>query len=341
MKTIKDIAKELGVSVSTVSRALNDNPDIKKETKEKILEGIKRLNYTPNANARSLIQKKSKMVGLMLSDITDPFFSEIALGIEEVLSAEGYQVIYGNTLLNPDKEKEVLSSLLQRKIDGLIIKPGALDEELLNIVEQLDIPVVFLRKLKEYEQHLKVSSIDVNHYESAYKAVDHLINLGHDNLGFIGISKKASEGEDRLKGYINCLENQNISYSDDNIVIAGTKIEHGRKGVEKLLEKTPNLTAIFAANDLLAIGALEWLAENNYKVPEDVSVVGFENLEISSLHWIKLTTVDLPRKEIGVQSANMVVNMLSSETIKKEEVELDTTLIIRKSTGKVKYLNIN
>ncbi|MBD1382041.1 LacI family DNA-binding transcriptional regulator [Metabacillus arenae] len=333
MKTIKDIAKELGLSVSTVSRALNDKPDIKKETKEKILEEMKRLNYSPNANARSLIQKKSNIIGLMLSDITDPFFSEVALGVEEVSSKSGYQVIYGNTFLNLEKEKRFLSSLLERKIDGLIMKPGKLDEELLRLIEQLEIPIVFLRKLRENEQHLNVSSIDVNHYKAAYRAVEYLIKLGHVNIGFIGMSKDVSEEEDRLKGFLDCLENHNINYTDDNIIISGTGIEHGGTGVKQLLNKKSNITAIFTANDLLAIGALEWLVKNNYKVPENISVVGFENLEISSLHWINLTTVDLPRKKIGIQAAEMLMNMVSSDHVKKEEVELDTKLIIRKSTG--------
>ncbi|OXS74214.1 LacI family DNA-binding transcriptional regulator [Domibacillus enclensis] len=333
MRTIKDVAHELGLSVSTVSRALNDKPDIKKETREKVLEAMKRLNYSPNANARSLIQKKSNMIGLMLSDITDPFFSEVALGVEDVFSKVGYQIIYGNTFLDLDKEKQFLSNLLERKIDGLIMKPGKLDAELMSLVERLEVPVVLLRKLDENEKHLNISTIDVDHYMAAYKAVEYLINIGHQNIGFIGMSKDVNEEEERLNGFSDCLRDHSLEHSVDNVVISGTGIKHGGTGIQRLMEKKPKITAVFAANDLLAIGALEWLAKNNYRVPEEVSVIGFEDLEISSLHWINLTTVKLPRKKIGTQSAEMLMHMLSSENFEKKEVELDTQLIIRKSSG--------
>lgn len=334
MKTIKDIAKELGLSVSTVSKALNNKSDVKRETRQKVLEEMERINYTPNVNARSLIKKKTNMVGLMLSDITDPSFSEVALGIEEVLSTSGYQLIYGNTFLEIKKEKDFLKSLLERKIDGIIMKPSNLNEELLNTINQLKIPIVFLRSLGKNEQELNISSIDVNHYQATYNVVEYLVKLGHRNIGFIGMTKESREEEDRFKGYSDCLKDNNINVSGQNITIPGTKIIDGGYGIRNLLNKNPNITAVFAANDLLAIGALDWLKERNYIVPNDISVIGFDNLEISRLHIINLTTVDLPRKEMGRQAAEMLLDMLSSEAINKKEVKLDTQLIIRNTSGK-------
>ncbi len=330
MKTIKDIAKELGVSVSTVSRALNNHPDIKDETKQKVLEGIKKLNYTPNAIARSLIQKKSNMIGLMIPDITDPFFSEVALGAEEVLSDNGFQVVYSNTFLNIEKEKYCLSSMMERKVDGLILKPSPLDEEFIEMLNRIDIPVVFLRGLTSYEEsRLDISTVDVNHYRGAYSATQYLVDLGHREIGFLGMSKNSSEGSERLNGYLDCLRDHDIPSKESNIVMAGSNIEQGKIAVAKLMSQNNQLTSIFAANDLLAIGGFDWLVTNKYQVPEDISLIGFDNLEFSSLSWINLTTVDQPRKTIGNQAAKLLLDIINDKSLEPKSILLETKLIER------------
>jgi DNA-binding LacI/PurR family transcriptional regulator len=334
MRTIKDIAKELDISVSTVSRALNNNADVSRKTRERVLETAKQMRYQPNVNARSLITKKSNMIGLMLSDITDPFFSEVALGVEDILSKQGFQVIYGNTLLDSGKEQRFFSSLLERNIDGIIMKPGKLNNDMIGMIEQANVPIVFLRSALENEQHLNISTIDVNQTEAAASAVQHLIDEGHKIIGYLGMAKQAVESKERYYGYLKSLRANNIEANEQLVYKVGGRIVHGRVGVEKLMKQSQPPTAIFTENDLLAVGVIDWLRTNGFGVPEDISVMGFENLEISGLHQIGLSTVHLPRKEIGYHAAKLLLNMIrKSNGFSKRQV-INTNLVIRTSTSK-------
>ncbi|MFP7492319.1 LacI family DNA-binding transcriptional regulator [Terribacillus saccharophilus] len=334
VRTIKDIARELDLSISTVSRALNNNADVSEKTRKRVLETAKEMRYQPNVNARSLITKKSNMIGLMLSDITDPFFSEVALGVENLLSKEGYQVIYGNTLLDAEKERRFFKSLLERNIDGIIMKPGKLDDDMLDMIECTDVPIVFLRDVLEEEQHLQISSIDFDQTAAAGSAVQHLIDQGHRRIGYVGMSKQASESKARYRGYLESLHANDIAMNSQYVHRVGGSIVHGRIGAEKLMKQTKQPTAIFTENDLLAIGAIDWLRAHAYRVPEDISVMGFENLEISGLHQISLTTVHLPRKEIGYRAAKLLLNMIMAANAIPERVVVKTNLVIRSSTAK-------
>lgn len=333
MTTIKDVAKELGISVSTVSRALNNHPDIKEQTKKEILEVMKRLNYTPNALARGLIHKKTNTIGLMIPDIADPFFSEIANGVEEVLTEVGYQVVYGNTMRNPDKEKLFLSSAKERQMDGLIVTPNFMDEELLDQFKRLDIPVVFLRRRSP--EGLDVPFVDVDHYKGACLAMEHLIGLGHQNIGFIGMPESSFLAELRYQGYLDTMSAHGLTPHPNAITHGGRTIPQGREAMSTICEQNKSMTAVFAANDLLAIGALEWLAIQGISVPEKMSVVGFDNLEVASLHWIQLTTVAQPRKKMGVEAARIIDRMIRDEDYRAESVFFEPELIQRQTCKEV------
>ncbi|MCS7463490.1 LacI family transcriptional regulator [Paenibacillus doosanensis] len=333
MPTIKDIAKQLGVSVSTVSRALNNHPDIREETKQEVLEAMKRFNYTPNAVARSLIQRKSNTVGLMIPDITDPFFSAMAHDVEEVLSENGYQVVYVNTSRRPDKEKRFLTSVMERKMDGIIVTPDFLDEEAIELLQRLDIPVVFLRRRPP--AGLGMPFVDVNHYEGTCNAMDYLFSLGHRRIGFIGMPRYSFTGQERYRGYVDSLNRQGIEPDSKAISWNGRTIECGYKAMGRLLQDAPDMTAVFAANDLLGIGALEYSARHHIAVPGRISVIGFDNLEMTNLHWIKLSTVAQPRKEMGRQAAELLLQMMQSNQRTADSIILDTELIIRSTCSPV------
>lgn len=330
--TIKDLAKQIGVSVSTVSRALNDHSDINENTKKYVLEMAEKLNYRPNGIARSLIQKKSLTIGLMVPDIADPFFSSIAVGVENVFSNSGYQVVYGNTSRNKLKEQRFIESVFERKMDGVIVTPDFIDEQLVNLLKRLDVPVVFLRR--RTPAGLDVPYVDVNHYSAACKAVEHLILNGHSRIGFIGMTEDSQISKDRLRGYLDTMNGHGYFPEESQMVVGGRTIDSGRLAMEKLYEQTPEITAVFASNDLLGIGALEWLALHNIKVPEQVSVIGFDNLEFTSLHWIQLTTMAQPRKQMGKLAAELLLDMINgSENC--QSVLLEAKLIERKTTCKV------
>ncbi|TBL75649.1 LacI family DNA-binding transcriptional regulator [Paenibacillus thalictri] len=327
MPTIKDIAKKLGVSVSTVSRALNNHPDIREETKEEVLEAIKKLNYTPNALARSLIHKRSYTIGLMIPDITDQFFSAMAQGVEEVLSDSGYLVVYGNMSRSPKKERIFLQNASERKMDGLIVTPDTMDDEMIALLQRLEIPVVFLRRRPPAS--LQMPFVDVDHYKGTCKAIEYLLSLGHKDIGFIGLPDYSFTGRERYRGFVDTMNRHGIELHPNGCVFDERSIALGYQGMAQLHVNYPGMTAVFAANDLLGVGALEWLAENRISVPEQMSVVGFDNLEMTNLHWIKLTTVAQPRTEMGKKAAELLMEMISEKRLASESILFDTELVIR------------
>ncbi|MDT8858944.1 LacI family transcriptional regulator [Alkalihalobacillus sp. MEB130] len=329
MVTIKNIAKELGVSVSTVSRAINNHPDINYDTKQEILETIKRLNYTPNALARSMIQKKTYTIGLMVPDITDLYFSAIAHDVEEVLSEVGYQIIYGNTGRNPEKEKNFLFNSLARKMDGLIVTPDFVDDDMIKWFQQIEIPVVFLRRRPPAE--LNIPFVDVDHYKGACQAMNYLHSLGHTNIGFIRMPEYSFTGLERYMGFKDSQEQKGIAPPYHVAIAEGKGMEDGARAMEQLLEMNPDLTAVFAGNDQLAIGAMEWMERNGIKVPEQISIVGFDNLELANLHWVQLTTVAQPCQDMGRKAALLLLDMLNEKNERPDSEILATSLVVRRS----------
>ena len=332
MVTIKNIAEELNISVSTVSRAINDHPEVSFDTKQKVLKTIKRLKYTPNALARGLIQKKTFTIGLMVPDITDLYFSSIANDVEEFFSEAGYQIIYGNSSRKPEKEKKFLISSVERKIDGLIVTPDYVDRDMIEWLKQIGIPVVFLRRRPP--SGLNVPFIDVDNYKGACTAMNYLYSLGHENIGFISMPEYAFAGRERQRGFLDTQNKKGVdTYQIENT--EENSMEQGAMALERLVKKAPNVTAIFAASDQLAIGALERLEQRGIKVPDELSILGFGDLELSRLHWINLTTMSQPWKDLGKKAASMLLNMLKDdEYIPKSEV-LDTPLIVRRSCRQI------
>lgn len=327
MVTIKDIAKQLGVSVSTVSRALNDHPDIRKETKKKVLEALDDHQYTPNALARSLSQKKSYTIGLLLPNITGHFYATIAQIIEDELTEFGYYTLYGNANGSKVKEKKFLTNMLERKVDGIIATPDFLDEESINLLKRIEVPIVFLRRRPPVE--LNVPFVDVHYYQGAIEAVQHLLSLGHSEIGFIGLPQSSFAGTERFKGYCDAIEQH--GHKLQYVTALSKTLKAGNKAMGNLLDKHPHVTAVFAAHDLLGIGALEWLAYKGIKVPEQMSMIGFGNLDISDLYWTKMTTVAQPVKAIGEKVAEVLLGMLNEKKISETKLLMKTELIIRDS----------
>lgn len=332
--TIKDVAKKLGISISTVSRALNNHPDIRAETKQEVLVAMKELNYTPNAVARSLINRKSFTIGLMLPDITDPFLSSMVQGIEEILTDSGYQLVYGNTSRIREKEENFLLGAAQRKMDGLIITSDYMENEMIQLVRNLEIPVVFLRRRPPAE--LDMPFVDVDHYRGSCNAVEYLLSLNHRHIGFIGMPDFSYTGRERYRAFCDTMQEHCIPVVEEATIFGERSYQSGYESMRQLSASYPQMTAVFAANDILAIGALEWLSEQKISVPEQMSIVGFDNLEVSNLHWIKLTTVAQPRKEMGMKAAELLMTMVQEKDSKVASILMDTELIIRRTCASIK-----
>jgi len=328
MVTIKDVAKAAGVAVSTASYALNGVDKVSEQTKEKVLKKAKELNYTPNSIARNLKTRKTELIGLFVHDINGPFYDKLIKGIQEVVNQKGYGlIIFCDSGQKPGTS---CSFLRERRIDGaIIISPNISNEQVRDLALE-GFPIVVLdRKLAADNLY----SVVVDNEKGANEAVQHLIDLGNRKIGFISGPDDSYDNKERLKGYINTLRNNSLEINYEYVLNGKFTEESGYELIIKFLKENKELpTAFFSSNDEMAIGAIRALQEGKIRVPEDVAIVGFDDILISSYIQPKLTTVRRPMYELGSFSAHMLMNILSGKSNRSSMV-FSTDLIIRESCG--------
>ena len=332
--TIKDIARELKISPSTVSRALKDHPDISPATKKAVRDLAEKLDYQPNSVALSLRKSKTFTIGVIIPQLVHHFFSTVISGIEDVAYNEGYHVMICQS--NELYEREVLSTqaLLASRVDGMLasIAQETQDTKHFQSVMNKGIPLVFFDRVVS---GLDASSVVVDDFGGAYRAVEHLIRSGCRRIAHLSGPNNLLISQSRLSGYKKALEDYGIDSGEDLIIRAGLSIEEGRAACEKILALEQLPDAIFAANDPVAIGALQLLKERGVKVPEDISIVGFSNEPITSLIDPPMTTVAQPGFEMGQLAVRLLLDEIAlpdeEEGISSRR-ELKTELVVRKST---------
>ncbi len=334
MATIYDIAKKAGVSTATVSRVLNGvNHPIKEETKQRILQIARELDYRPNVIAKSLAGGKSHTIALIIPSITNDFYTQICEVIEEKLEQKGYHTYLCNTRRSVEKESRYIESLIARKVDGVIFSPTRVKPE------DNHVNLKNIEKLKKHgiavvafgSQFKGVSQIYINTYQGAFDATSYLINLGHKRISFIdGLS--AGTRKSRRRGYIKALKEAQINF-DPSLVTAGNlRMEDGYSCTLELLELKNPPTAILAANNLMAIGALKAARDKGLHVPGDLSVIGFDDSLLSMVVDPTLTVIKQPLKEIGEAAFKLLINQLEGKQ-KLETIQLNTYIIKRESCG--------
>ena len=333
MVTIRDVAKAAGVSTATVSRALNEAELVTEATRRKVLEAIERLGYRPNAVARGLTTKKTKTIGLIVSDIMNPFYPEVARGVEDVTSTYGYSIILCNTDRNPKKEAAYINLLIEKRVEGIVFASLPTDRTLLVNLERSGIPWVSAgNAIANMEQDCVV----VDNVLGAYQAIQHLIGLGHKRIGHITGPLHEPVTQERIEGFRRAAANYGLDPDELPVIEADYRQVGGYAAALKMLALTPPVTAIFAGNDLMAIGALEAAHERGLKVPEDLAIVGFDDIPIAALHTIQLTTVAQPKAEIGSLAARMLldkIERLSTGENHPNKVVLVPKLIVRRTCG--------
>ena len=333
--TIRDVAKICGVSVSTVSRVLNGYTDISEETAGKVYEAIRKLDYVPNNTARMLSKKNTRIIGLTIPDIKDPFFSENAAGAENLLLENGYQIFYGNMDRSGEKMLRFLQQARQMRFDGLIITPDAWTEELLDTLRKSGIPVVSLRRRPP--QSSGVPFVDNDHYKSAMEMMAYLTGLGHTKIAHIMLP--TCIGEIRREGYRDFCRIRGIEARDVKIDLPANKLdqarENGYAAMKEILAKYPDTTAVFAGTDQLAIGAMICLRERGLSVPGDISVTGANDMDYSSLPWFDLTTISLNRTEMGRAAAQMLLDIIENRRPHPENLLLGSTIVVRGSAARL------
>ncbi|MCU7762606.1 LacI family DNA-binding transcriptional regulator [Priestia megaterium] len=335
MTTIKDIARVAGVSVTTVSRALNGYSDVNEKTRQKIADVARELNYSPNTLARGLVMQKSKTIGLLVSGISresvkDNFTFEVLCGVNERASTLGYDLILFNTNTMMQREKTYTQLCRERRVDGAIIQGIKKEDPYLKEVVESDIPCV----LVDIPVHSNsVGYVTTDNALGAKKAVEHLASLGHKHIGMINGHEDAFVSQERLNGYREALKECGLSFRSEWVVSGNFEEKKAVKAVRELINRHKEVTAIFCASDLMALGALKACKELGLHVPKEMSIVGYDNIVLASYSSPNLTTVGQEVYQIGYEAADLLIEMLEGKETNMKRY-LDTKLIIRESTDK-------
>ncbi len=325
--SIKDIAKAAGVSHSTVSRALSDNPLVAKETRGRIQKIAHERGYTPNAIARGLVTQHTRTVGVIVTTITDPFAGEVFRGIEEVAGDNNYRLFLGTSNADPVREVNLVKGLREWRVDGVIVASSRVGSLYMPLLKEIGVPIVLINNQRGGPF---VQSVGVDNAASACLATRHLIEQGHRVIGYLeGPPEHASSG-DRLSGYQRALAQAQIPF-DPTLVVSGNGRVEGGEQVTLLLALSPAPTAIFCYNDMTAIGALRALKARGLRVPDDISLVGFDDIEFASYVDPPLTTIRQPKDEMGRLAMRMLIDLLQSRSV--TDIVVPGELIVRESTS--------
>ncbi len=326
--SIKDIARAAGVSHSTVSRALRDSPLVSPETKARIKRLAEEMGYSPSAVARGLVTRRTRTVGMVVTSIADPFVAEVMRGVEDAAHQAGYSVFLSSSRAIPEREISVVRTFRQRRVDGVIVTASRVGSLYAPLLEEIQVPVVLINNQQPGTYTYSVSMDD---REGAQMAVDHLIQLGHRRIGYIGCVHREASSQAREAGYRAALEAHGIS-PDPRWMVYPTEtedVQNGQIGLDLLLALPSPPTAIFCYNDMTAIGVLQRCYRRGIRVPDDLSLVGFDDIAIAAYTIPPLTTVRQPKYEMGYQAMEMVLDLLEDHPV--EDVLVQGTLIVRDS----------
>lgn len=337
--TINDVAKEAGVSITTVSRVLNNNYPVKEETRIKIEGAIEKLNYKPNAMARSLITKKSSMIGVIVPGITNLFFPTIVEAIDEAVKSKGYSISLSNTEGEAQKELKLVEEHIGRQVDGIIIIDPTIENLKKGVYDKLSksLPLIIISGSADSN---KCSFVCYDEEVGTIEAFNYLLELGHKKIAFLRGHKSFSY-DIKQKIYEDIIEKEKLDYEKIVNVGKGNSIEvveRSERKLEALLTGDDRPTAVFACNDLMAVGIINACNKLGIKVPSELSIIGFDNTLLASITQPKLTTVDLNMKEIGARAAAELLDIIENNTKSRKKLILDTNLVIRESCSKINSL---
>lgn len=329
--TLEEIAKLSNVSRSTVSRVINGDPNVKDETRHRVLEVIDRINFQPNLAARSLAAGRTNVIGLVIpagiaAIFSDPWFPQVVNGISTACNTNGYSVMLW--LAEPEYERQMITKILHSGLlDGVIVSSVSVDDPIVKALHESKMPFVLIGR----HPTLDIMHIDVDNIAGGYDAVMHLAELGYQKIATITGPQNLIAGYDRFQGYKQALEENNLSY-DPQLVVEGDFSEvSGYQACKELVQYQPE--AIFVANDTMALGAQRALREAGIRVPEDIAIVGFDDIPNASSSPVPLTTVRQPTQEMGNAAVDALIKIINHPDAKYPNIILPTELIVRKSCG--------
>ncbi|AMM98298.1 catabolite control protein A [Bacillus pumilus] len=328
--TIYDVAREANVSMATVSRVVNGNPNVKPTTRKKVLEAIDRLGYRPNAVARGLASKKTTTVGVIIPDISSIFYSELARGIEDIATMYKYNIILSNSDQNTDKELHLLNTMLGKQVDGIVFMGGNITDVLVEEFKRSPVPIVLAASVEEQAQ---TPSVNINYEQAIYDSVQLLVEKGHKRIAFVsGPMSEPINSMRKLAGYKRALEEAGIAFDDALVAEGDYSYDSGIESLAHLLEQSDKPTAVIAATDEMALGVIHGAQDRGVSIPEDLEVIGFDNTRLSLMVRPQLTTVVQPTYDIGAVAMRLLTKLMNKEQVDEQIVELPHRIEERQST---------
>jgi DNA-binding LacI/PurR family transcriptional regulator len=328
---IKAVAKRANVSTATVSRTMNGSAKVSPRTAERVRRAIEALNFYPNTNARALGSGRSSLYGLIISDITNPFFPELVKSFEDIAVVHGQEVLIANTNYDPERMKICVTRMLQRKVDGVAIMTSEMDDRLVEVFSRRHIPLVFLDTGTSAPG---VSCVRIDYSAGIDAAMSHLIGLGHKRIAFISGPMRLASARMRYKAFMESTAREHLDANPELIQEGNHRVDGGHDAMKRILESGARPTAVLASNDLTAIGAMGAISEAGLRVPQDISVIGYDDIQLSAFTMPPLTTVSLPRAEIANAAFRALLNARDAgKPVQGEEHLVRPTFVLRKSTG--------
>lgn len=328
--TIYDVAREAGVSMATVSRVVNGNPNVKPLTRKKVLSAIERLGYRPNAVARGLASKKTTTVGVIIPDVSSLFFSELARGIEDIATMYKYNIILCNSDQRLEKELQLINTLLEKQVDGLLFMGAEIKEDHLQALKSASVPTV-LAATRDADNTLP--SVTIDHFQAAYDATRELIDHGHKRIAMItGPMNDPLGGLIRYEGYKRALSDAGLPLDEALVAHGNFFYESGLKATAQFLALADRPTAVFAANDEMAIGAIHAAQDAGLQVPRDLEVIGHDNIRLVEMVRPRLTSVVQPMYDIGAVAMRLLTKYMNNEQVDEHVVLLPHRIEHREST---------
>src|SRR5215475_599466 len=328
---IKDVASLAGVSTATVSHLINNTRFVSEETRRKVQAAIDSCGYTPNAHARSLASGRSRILGLIISDIANPFFPELVKSVEEKASAHGYEIILSNTNYEPKRTLACVQRMLDQRVQGVAILTSEMDLSLSRRLADQEVAVVFL-DVGEVGPH--TSNIVINYEKGIREGVEHLLALGHRRIAYISGPSRLKSAARRKAAFAKIMKKYRISLHTEPLIFEGDfKTAGGQRAAAEILRLEPMPTAIVSGNDLMAIGALRELKAAGLRAPQDMSVIGFDDISFAALTDPPLTTILIPRAEIGENAVEALIHTIQAADNLGREFNVSAQLVVRESTG--------
>lgn len=328
--TIYDVAREANVSMATVSRVVNGNPNVKPTTRKKVLEVIERLGYRPNAVARGLASKKTTTVGVIIPDISSIFYAELARGIEDIATMYKYNIILSNSDQNQEKEFRLLNTMLGKQVDGIIFMSGNISSEHVEELRKSQVPIVLAASIEESET---IPSVNIDYEQAAYDAMKDLIDRGHRDIAFVSPPiNEPINGVKKLAGYKRALLEADLPYNEKLVVEGDYTYDSGIEAFHKLMELDIRPTAIFVGTDEMALGVIHGAKDQGINIPDDIEIIGFDNTRLATMVRPQLTTVVQPIYDIGAVSMRLLTKYMNQEKVDDHIVVLPHRIEYRQST---------